>query len=57
MKLTFIIRKEIMKPLNNNNYQDTSNCYLHPDYYFSLSRSQSASTVYLVYNGLILYKP
>lgn len=39
MKLTFIIRKEITKPLINKNYQDTSNCYIDPNYHFSLSRS------------------
>ena len=35
MKLTFIIRKEIMKPLNKS-YEGTSNFYLDPDYFFLL---------------------
>lgn len=36
MKFTFTIGKEIMKPLNNKNYQDTNNFYLDSNYDFSL---------------------
>lgn len=31
-KFTFTNRKEIMKSLNNKNYQDTNSFYLDPDY-------------------------
>lgn len=55
MKLTFTIRKEIMKPLNNKNYQDPNNFYVDPDYDFSLSRSQNAAAVRVIYTRPTLH--